>query len=140
MSDRMTLLPRLAGNRRARQNLRIVLTLLSLVVLIIAAYSVVFHALMLREGARHSWLTGVYWTLQTMSTLGYGDLTFQSDLGRMFSVLVLVTGMVLLFVLLPFTLIQLLYAPWLAARNAARTPRELPADVNGHVILTGFGP
>ena len=68
---------------------------------------------------------GVYWTLQTMSTLGYGDVTFSSDAGRLFSMIVLVTGLIFLFVLLPFTLIQLLYAPWLEARNASRTPREL---------------
>lgn len=131
---------RIVANRRARRNLRTFFTLLGLVTLIIAVYSVLFHVLMRREGATHSWLTGVYWTLQTMSTLGYGDLTFRSDLGRMFSVLVLVTGMVFLFVLLPFTLIQLLYAPWLEARNAARAPRELAPGASGHVILTGFGP
>jgi len=95
---------------------------------------------MAREGATHSWLTGVYWTLQTMSTLGYGDVVFTSDAGRMFSMIVLVTGMIFLFVLLPFTLIQLLYAPWLEAHNAARTPRELRADTAGHVILTALGP
>jgi len=95
---------------------------------------------MAREGASHSWLTGLYWTLQTMSTLGYGDLTFRSDLGRMFSIVVLLTGLIFLFVLLPFVLIQLIYAPWLEARNAARTPRTLPADTSGHVILTAHGP
>jgi len=49
-------------------------------------------------------------------------------------------GVLLLFVLLPFMLIQFVYAPWLEARNAARTPRELPPDTTGHVILTSHGP
>ena len=110
-----------------RRNLGPIVGLVLLVGLIIAFYSGVFVLLMQREGSRPTWFTGVYWTLQTMSTLGYGDLTFRSDLGRMFSVLVLVSGMVLLFVLLPFTLIQFLYAPWLEARRTARTPRQLPA-------------
>ena len=95
---------------------------------------------MLREARTYSVLTSVYWTVQTMATLGYGDITFTSDAGRAFSLLVLTTGVLLLFVLLPFTLIQFVYAPWLEARNAARTPRELPQDTRGHVILTSYGP
>ena len=34
---------------------------------------------------------GLYWVLVTMSTLGFGDITFKSDIGRLFSVVVLVT-------------------------------------------------
>jgi Trk K+ transport system NAD-binding subunit len=75
-----------------------------------------------------------------MTTLGYGDITFHSDLGHVFSMIVLATGVLLLFVLLPFMLIQFVYAPWLEARNAARTPRTLAPDTRGHVILTTYGP
>lgn len=131
---------RYRSNPRLRRNLGTFLALLAFVGVIVAVYAGVFQMLMRREGVAPSWLTGVYWTMQTMSTLGYGDLTFRTDLGRMFSLVVLVTGMVFLFVLLPFTLIQLLYAPWLEARSAARTPRELPAGTSGHVILTAHGP
>ena len=45
----------------------------------ITAYSVAFHWLMAAEGQQHSWLTGFYWTLTVMSTLGFGDITFTSD-------------------------------------------------------------
>ena len=47
-------------------------------------YSVLFHVIMEMEGQRHSWLTGLYWTLTVMSTLGFGDITFTTDLGRLF--------------------------------------------------------
>ena len=114
--------------------------LLVAVTAIVAAYALVFHLLMLREGHHYSALTSVYWTLETMTTLGYGDIVFASDLGRAFSIVVLVTGVVLLFVFLPFTLIQFVYAPWLEARNAARTPRALPESLSGHVILANYGP
>lgn len=120
--------------RRALTNLLIA------VAAIVSVYSVVFHTLMLREGRPYSAISSIYWAVQTMSTLGYGDITFTSDLGRAFSVVVLATGVILLFVLLPFTLIQLVYAPWLEARNAARTPRELPDSMADHVILTNYGP
>lgn len=105
---------------------------------IIALYSVLFHFLMLLEDRYYSWVTGVYWTLVTMSTLGFGDITFGSDIGKVFSVLVLLSGIVLLLVMLPFTFIQFFYAPWLEAQTKARAPRELPEGTRGHVILTSF--
>jgi hypothetical protein len=56
--------------------------LLALLVVVVAGYSAVFHVLMDREGQRHSWATSVYWTVVTMSTLGFGDITSESDAGR----------------------------------------------------------
>jgi hypothetical protein len=50
-----------------------------------------------------------------MTTLGFGDISFTSDIGRIFSVVVLLSGVVLLLVMLPFLFIRLFYAPWLEA-------------------------
>jgi Trk K+ transport system NAD-binding subunit len=91
-----------------------------------------------REGQYFSWVTGFYWTLTVMSTLGFGDITFTSDLGRIFSIFVLLSGIVFLLVLLPFTFIQFFYAPWLEAQNRGRAPRELPSAVKNHVIITNY--
>jgi Trk K+ transport system NAD-binding subunit len=126
------------GQQRA--NLRVLLGFVAMLAAIIVIFSVAFHVLMAREGQDHSWLTGFYWTIVAMSTLGFGDVTFGSDLGRMFSVLVVVTVTVLMLVILAFTFIQLFYAPWLEARDAARAPRQLPVGTAGHVLLTGHGP
>ena len=87
------------------------------------------------EGREYSWFTSVYWTLTTMSTLGFGDITFQSDAGRAFSVVVLLTGLVLLLVVMPFAFIRFFYAPWLEAQLRLRAPREAPPTVAGHVII-----
>ncbi|MEM6455466.1 MAG: NAD-binding protein [Acidobacteriota bacterium] len=103
--------------------------------LLIAVYSVLFHYLMLREGQLHSWVTGVYWTLTVMSTLGFGDITFHTDLGRLFSMVVLLTGTVFLLILLPFVIIEFVYAPWLRAQSASRAPRALPTKTRDHVLL-----
>jgi Trk K+ transport system NAD-binding subunit len=73
-----------------------------------------------------------------MSTLGFGDITFHSDMGRIFSVLTLVSGIVLLLIMLPFTFIQFFYAPWLEEQNKARVRRTAPEHISGHVILTHF--
>ncbi|MDJ0787598.1 MAG: NAD-binding protein [Myxococcota bacterium] len=126
----------LLREREARQNLKALSRYVALLTGIILAYSVIFHLLMLREGQEHSWITGFYWTLTVMSTLGFGDITFHTDLGRAFSILVLLSGLVLLLIVLPFVFIRLFYAPWLEAQLHLRAPRELREDVRGHVILT----
>lgn len=92
------------------------------------------------EGRDYSWISGFYWTLTVMSTLGFGDITFNSDLGRLFSIVVLMSGIVFLLVMLPFTFIQFFYAPWLEAQNRSRAPRELPTSTKGHVIITNYDP
>lgn len=106
----------------------------------IGVFAILFHVLMIYEGQNHSWLTGLYWTLTVMSTLGFGDITFTSDLGRFFSIIVMISGMIFLLVLLPFTFIQFFYAPWMEAQNEARAPRKLPASLSGHVVLTSDDP
>lgn len=130
----------LASERSARRNLRVLGKFFLVLVAMIIVYSLLFHVIMAAEGRRYSMLTGLYWTLTVMSTLGFGDITFESDLGRMFSVLVLMSGTVFLLMLLPFTFIQFFYAPWIEAQARARTPRAAPADVQGHVILTRHDP
>ena len=104
---------------------------------VIVVFTVLFHFIMLyAEGEEHSWITGLYWTLTVMSTLGFGDITFQSDIGRLFSVIVLITGIVMLLIVLPFAFIRFFYAPWLEAQIRSRAPRELPDAMEGHVLLT----
>lgn len=65
--------------RAARRNLRTLGEYLLALTALVGVYSVLFHFLMAWEGQRYSWLTGVYWTLTVMSTLGFGDITFHSD-------------------------------------------------------------
>lgn len=127
-------------NKKAKTNIgrliRFVLVLVALIVL----YSVMFHYIMEMEGRDYTWISGFYWTLTVMSTLGFGDITFNSDLGRLFSIVVLMSGIVFLLVMLPFTFIQFFYAPWLEAQNRSRAPRELPASTKGHIIITNYDP
>lgn len=133
-------LTQIISSRDTQYNLKRLARFLAILAAIIIAYSVLFHFIMLHEGQDHSWVTGFYWTLTVMSTLGFGDITFTSDLGRAFSILVLLSGMLSLLILLPFTFIQFFYAPWLEAQSKARAPRELPEDVRDHVIITHYNP
>jgi voltage-gated potassium channel len=122
----------------ARRNVGTLVRLLLVLVLLVALYTVVFHLLMAAEGQDHSWLTGLYWTFTVMTTLGFGDITFHSDPGRFFSIVVLLSGVIFLLVLLPFTFIQFFYAPWMEAQRQLRAPRELPEGTVGHVIVTHY--
>ncbi len=119
-----------------RRNLRSLRSYLLFLAVVVTSYTLLFHAIMLTEGQRYSWFTGIYWTLVTMSTLGYGDVHFTGDLGKAFSLLVLLSGILFLLVVLPFIFIQFFYVPFLEAQTNARAPRSLPASMHGHVILS----
>ena len=119
-----------------RRDLQALVPYGALLVAVIAIYSVLFQVIMVQvEGQSHSWITAVYWTLVTMTTLGFGDVVFTTDTGRLFTIIVLGSGVMLLLVVLPFTFIRFFYAPWLEAQVRLRAPRRVPSSVRGHVII-----
>jgi hypothetical protein len=137
MKSIVTLLAHYLRGRASRRNLGVLLRFFIALAAMVAVYSTIFHFLMAAEGMEYSWVTGVYWTLTVMSTLGFGDITFDGDLGRIFSVVVLLSGLVFLLVLLPFTFIEFFYEPWMRAQTEAGVPRCLPADTSHHVVRRG---
>lgn len=119
--------------RRSAGKLLKYLALLGVVILI---HSILFHVIMVTvEGRYYSWVTGFYWTLTVMSTLGFGDITFESDIGRLFSIIVLLSGIILLLVVLPFAFIRFFYVPYLDSANKNRVPRQVPAGTKDHIII-----
>jgi len=127
-------------HKTARRNLATLWKFFAFLFLIVCLYSVLFHLLMMFEDRYYSWVTGFYWTMTVMSTLGFGDITFHSDIGLLFTMFVLISGVLFFLIILPFTFIQFFYAPWLEAQESARTPRKLPASVKDHVIITNVDP
>ncbi len=105
-------------------------------VLLMLVYTVIFHELQAWEGRDYTWFTGLYWTLTTMTTLGYGDIVFTSDLGRFFSMCVLMTGLTTLIIVLPVAFVEFIYRPWLSAHSIARAPRSLDSNFQEHVVIT----
>jgi len=121
---------------RARPNIRALGSYLLLLVATVALFATGFRLIMYHvEGQEHSWVTGIYWALTVMTTLGFGDITFHSDLGRLFSIVVLLTGVVLLLIVLPFVFIRFFYAPWMESRMRLHAPRAVPHGTKGHVIM-----
>ncbi len=124
---------------QTRQNLNALLKYVLLLLAVITIFTILFHFLMFyAEGRDYSWITGLYWTLTVMSTLGFGDITFESDIGRAFSIVVLLSGIILLLIMLPFAFIRFFYAPWIEAQIHTQTPREVPPDTEGHVIICRY--
>ncbi len=131
---------RMAKRTQRRRRTRVLVTLITILMVVVTVFSAVFHELMEVEGRSYSWPTSIYWTLTTMTTLGFGDITFESDAGRIFSVVVLLSGSTFLLVMLPFIFIQFVFTPWMAERERRRAPRSIRADVSGHILLTAWGP
>jgi Trk K+ transport system NAD-binding subunit len=120
-----------------RQKMRFLLLFMLGVFLLIVLNSAMFLGLMRLEGREYSLISALYWTISTMSTLGFGDITFNSDLGRLFSILVLFSGIVVFVLTLPLVFLRLIYQPWVEAHKQLIVPRELPPSTSGHVLIVG---
>lgn len=132
----------LAARSSSRREFAVFVRFLLLQAGVVAVYAWLFHWLMEREGQAHSWFTGVYWTLTVMTTLGFGDITFHSDAGRVFSVVVLISGVFMLLIVMPFVFVRAVYEPWVEQRNRARmkSVRRVPDDVRDHVLIASNDP
>ena len=112
-----------------------------LLLCVVGLFTMTFQVIMWEiEGQSHSWPTALYWTVVTMSTVGFGDIVFESDVGRMFSLFVLASGIPLLLVILPAIFIRVVYAPWLEARLRQDVPSQPQEPLSDHVIITRHGP
>lgn len=130
----------LTRDRSSRRNLMALCKFIGVLIAMILVFTTVFHFIMEYEGKEHTWLTGLYWTLVTMSTTGFGDQTFESDLGKVFTIIVILSGTLFLLVLLPFTFIQFFYAPWVESQAQANMPKGVDEDEHDHVLLTQLDP
>ncbi len=126
------------SDRDFKRNSKLLFKYLLLLGIVIVIYSILFHFIMGFEGQDHSWITGFYWTLTVMSTLGFGDITFTSDLGRLFSIVVLLSGIFMLLIVLPFAFISHFYVPLLESKNKNKVPRQVPAGTKNHILICSY--
>ena len=126
------------SQNESKQNIKALFKYLLFLMAVIIFFTIIFHFMMLYEGREFSWITGFYWTLTVMSTLGFGDITFESDVGRLYSIVVMLSGTILLLIMLPFAFIRFFYAPWLEAQIHSQAPRKVPENTSGHIIICKF--
>lgn len=105
--------------------------------LLIVVYGIIFMALM---GFEHqpqnvNPVTAIYWVVVTITTLGYGDIVFKSMPGRIFTIIVALSGLAILWaVILPLGI-----TPGLE-RLVRAAPSSAPEKISGHIIISGYNP
>jgi Trk K+ transport system NAD-binding subunit len=133
-------IPSVFKQRSKKKNVARFLRFGLVLVLFVFCYMQVYGKLMSEElgGVEIGWVEAFYWVLTTMSTLGYGDITFSGDSGRLFSMIVMFTGVFYLFIVLPFVFMEFLYKPFMEYQTGARVARRFEPVKQKHVILTHY--
>jgi len=136
LSAEYMLLPR----SRSKRNIIFLVGYVVFLAVLIVVHARVFQYLMATyEGQpNQSFVDGLYWTITTMTTLGFGDITFLSGAGRLFSAWVTLSGFAFLLVLLPFGIISVVFAPWLEKILRYRPKTQVKRGARGHVIMAGW--
>lgn len=101
---------------------------------IILIYAEMFLLLEGEFNVRHGdFFTALYWVIITMTTVGYGDIYPVTFLGKLFSIIVILTGIVILFAIV----FPLMITPLID--QLLKTPtRRLPDWMRSHVIICGY--
>jgi voltage-gated potassium channel len=105
--------------------------------LLLALYSTIFVSLMHYESQYENVnpITAFYWVVVTITTLGYGDIVFHSQVGRFFSIFVALSGVAILWAVI----MPLIITPRLEQMIRA-VPSSAPAKMAGHIIISGYNP
>ncbi len=120
---------------------RSIITYSVIVLCLVVIYGSIFMLLMFREGQHIPGqmdnvnpVTAIYWVIATMTTVGYGDVYFVEGAGRLFSVVVAISGVILLFALL----FPLVITPWIESRVKAALPTSVSPALSDHLIICGY--
>jgi Trk K+ transport system NAD-binding subunit len=108
---------------------------LVLFVAIVIVYTVLFHQFYpLLENEEISWIDALLFVIETLTTTGYGEfLPFENELTSLFTVVMMATGVVMIFMVVPLILTPFLYR---LVRDTP--PRRTSRALEGHVVIIGF--
>jgi voltage-gated potassium channel len=107
--------------------------LLFLVMVLLYSYITMFIKLNY-EGESLNIIECIYFVITTMTTVGYGDMVMTSLVGRIFSIVVSLSGVVLFFALLfPFVVM-----PWIDKQIKGELPTVAPKKLENHIIICGY--
>jgi Trk K+ transport system NAD-binding subunit len=119
-----------AADRRLRY------ALLALAVLIVTATTVLHFGYHDEAGHGMSWLDAVYFTVETVGTIGYGDFSFRTEPSwlRVFAILLMFLG-----ALLATVFFALLTNLLVSRRIEESLGRRRVGGLSGHTIVIGLG-
>ena len=126
--------------RKESSPLRIVavrLTFVIVILLVVAAVFWIFEKDEIRDdaGDDFSYIDSLYFTIVTVTTLGYGDIVPISERARMFDALIITPVRIIVWVLFIGTAYQLVIQNYWERFRMSRTIKKL----KGHVIVAGYG-
>ncbi|MCK4928685.1 MAG: NAD-binding protein, partial [Methanosarcinales archaeon] len=86
------------------------------------------------EGESIGLIEGLYFVISSMTTVGYGDVVMTSLVGKIFSMVVSLSGVIILFALLfPFVVM-----PLVEKQLRGELPTRAPTKLENHVIICGY--
>ena len=119
----------------ASQRAKIALFFFIFAVQIIAFTTIFRYAYPILEGKPMSWPNALLFVLETVTTVGYGELLpFRNELTMLFAIVVMLTGILLIFMVIP-----LLLVPYLSTIFLSAPPKKLPHELHDHVVIVGYG-
>ncbi|HEV8440109.1 MAG TPA: potassium channel protein [Methylomirabilota bacterium] len=119
------------------RSLRVRLLLpLSLVAVVVAVGTVGYHWLWRAAGG--TWMDALFMTVTTITTIGYGEVKPLDTWGRLFTMLLAITGIGSLFFTLGVVM-EYLVAARVADPGGRRRMERRIAELEGHVIVAGLG-
>lgn len=108
---------------------------ISVFIFLVLIYSIVFLYLMRTyENRNYEFITAIYWVIVSMTTVGYGDIYFNSHVGHLFSVVVALSGVIMFFALL----LPLVITPQLEKALRKELPSKVPIGLKNHIIICGY--
>jgi len=107
----------------------------SIFALLVLIYGYIFNYLMhTYENKDYTFITSIYWVIASMTTVGYGDIVFYSPIGQLFTIIVILSGVVMIF----GYLFPLVVTPQLEKTLRRELPSRVPADLKNHIIICGY--
>ncbi|MEN6516886.1 MAG: NAD-binding protein [Methanospirillum sp.] len=102
---------------------------------IVGVYTILFHRYYpVLEGRPISWPESLLFVMQTVTTVGYGELLpFSNEWTSLFSVLMMTTGIVMFFIAVP-----VLLTPLLSRMLHGTPPRRTARALEDHVVIIGY--
>ncbi|MGP8320834.1 MAG: potassium channel family protein [Methanosarcinaceae archaeon] len=105
-----------------------------IILTIIYSYIFVYLATVEHQLEHANSITGIYWVISSMTTVGYGDVILTSNAGKMFSILVQISGVFMIFGLM----FPLVITPWLERTIRINIPTQAPEGMTEHIIICGY--
>jgi voltage-gated potassium channel len=88
----------------------------------------------LLENKPLSWSESLLFVVESMTTVGYGELLpFTSEITRLLAIQIMLSGVIMIFVVIP-----LLLAPFLTSLLAPSPPKRTPHQLSGHTVVMGY--